>query len=616
MTALLAAPAGVLASSGPAGGAPLSDLIAGAIAGTVLTAAVLALAVAHRRGTVKILDRLADLAARLSGMPRWYALPAAITAISLLVAVFGFYWDVGTHIDHGRDEGPFGSIAHYPILLGLGGIALGGVTALVLGMPERDPTAFRLPRGWTVPLGGVLIFVCGVFALSGFPLDDAWHRLFGQDVTLWGPTHVLMIAGASLATLGMWVLLVEVRRARARARGGDTSLPWFMRFRAAATAGAFLVGVSTLQGEFDYGVPQFQLVFHPILLMLAAGLALVPARIYLGRGGALAAVAFFLVLRGLLTLVIGPALGESTLHFPLYLAEAAVVELVAWRMGDRRPIALGAVAGALIGTVGLAAEWGWSHVWMPLPWPASLLPEAAILGLAAAVSGGVLGALIGAALTSERRPRIAGSTPAAIAAGAVAIFCIAFPLPMTAGEPTTAQVALRDVAPPPEREATATVRIEPASAADDADWLTITAWQGGGLVVDRLRRTGPGSYETTRPIPLHGDWKAMVRLADGRAVRAAPIYMPADAAIPAEGVPAPPRFTRELVRDKDVLQREARGGSAALSALAYLTLLAIVAIWIGAMTWGLRRLSRPGAAPEPAAAPPSPRTPEPVGAQR
>ena len=28
-------------------------------------------------------------------------------------------------------------------------------------------------------------------------------------MTLWGPTHVLMVGGASLATLGVWVLLVE-----------------------------------------------------------------------------------------------------------------------------------------------------------------------------------------------------------------------------------------------------------------------------------------------------------------------------------------------------------------------------------------------------------------------
>ena len=109
-------------------------------------------------------------------------------------------------------------------------------------------------------------------------------------MTLWGPTHVLMIGGASLATLGLWVLLAEATRLKAAgatggngARRGDgngagaatqpheRAMSGLVRFRRIATAGSFMMGLSTLQGEFDYGVPQFQLVFHPILLMLAAG---------------------------------------------------------------------------------------------------------------------------------------------------------------------------------------------------------------------------------------------------------------------------------------------------------------------------------------------------------
>ena len=106
-------------------------------------------------------------------------------------------------------------------------------------------------------------------------------------------------------------------------------------------------------------------------------------------------MAFFLVLRGLLTLAIGPVIGMSTLHFPLYIAEGVLVELVAWRIPRDRPLTLGVVSGALIGTVGLAAEWGWSHVWMPLPWPSALLPEAAILGLAGRAGGRRAGRLRG-----------------------------------------------------------------------------------------------------------------------------------------------------------------------------------------------------------------------------
>ena len=38
----------------------------------------------------------------------------------------------------------------------------------------------------------------GFTALGGFPLDDLWHAHYGVDVTMWSPTHLLMILGALL----------------------------------------------------------------------------------------------------------------------------------------------------------------------------------------------------------------------------------------------------------------------------------------------------------------------------------------------------------------------------------------------------------------------------------
>ncbi len=93
-------------------------------------------------------------------------------------------------------------------------------------------------------------------------------------------------------------------------------------------AGAFLVAMSTFQGEFDFGVPQFALALHPTLIMLAAGIALVTARIRIGRGGAIGALLGYLAIRGLLAFLIGPLFGEITPHFPPYVAEALVVEAV------------------------------------------------------------------------------------------------------------------------------------------------------------------------------------------------------------------------------------------------------------------------------------------------
>lgn len=586
----------VLGQAGGAGGAPLQDLVGGAVGGGALTLVALAVAGAHRRRRLAWLDRLGAFAERTSGLPRWAALPGAIGGAALMLALFGFWWDVATHIDQGRDNGPFGTAAHWPILLGLGGVALAGFLAIVLGCADDEPTGLRLRDGWSGPIGGVLLLICGATALSGFPLDDTWHRLFGQDVTLWGPTHVLMIGSASLATLAVWVLLAEGRRS-ARRTGlrppgiGRATVSVVDRLRGPSIAGGFLIALSTLQGEFDFGVPQYSLSLHPVMIMVAAGCGLVAARIVLGRFGALQAVAFYLVLRVAITAVVDGVFGLSMQHFPLYVAEALLVELAAWRLGTQRPLRLGLAAGALIGTVGLAAEWGWTQVWMPIPWTAALLPEAAILGLAAAVAAAVIGAFLGGALRDvDSSPRV-GPAWAAAVAGAVLVASIAWPVPRQENIDARAQVTLQEVTGA-ERSALATVRVVPARAAEDAVWLTATAWQGGGLVVNRLEEITPGVFRTTRPLPLHGDWKSLIRLSDGRSLEAIPVYLPADRAIPAPGVAAPASFEREFVSDKAILQREAREGAAWVSIPAHLLLALIMGAEIAALAWGVARLRR------------------------
>jgi hypothetical protein len=137
----------------------------------------------------------------------------------------------------------------------------------------------------------------------------------------------------------------------------------------------------------------------------------------------------------------------------------------------------------------------------------------------------------------------------------------------------------------------ARVQLDPPSAAADARWLTVTSWQGDGFVLDRLERIGEGTYRTTKPIPVHGDWKAVVRLHRRGALEAVPIYLPADRAIPAPAVPARPSFTRSFVADRELLQREAKATSPAVTAAAYLGVLAIALALLGLMAWGLWRLA-------------------------
>src|SRR4051794_9856749 len=75
--------------SEPAGGAPTQDLVWGAAAGAALTVLALWVGFAHRTGCIAWLGRLAGFSARVSGPPRWAALPSAVTGGSLLLAAFG-----------------------------------------------------------------------------------------------------------------------------------------------------------------------------------------------------------------------------------------------------------------------------------------------------------------------------------------------------------------------------------------------------------------------------------------------------------------------------------------------------------------------------------------------
>jgi hypothetical protein len=401
----------------------------------------------------------------------------------------------------------------------------------------------------------------------------------------------------------MWILLEEGRRG-VDADGPAPAASWravLLRPHDVVLGGAFLLGLSTLQGEFDYGVPQFRGLYQPVLIMLAAGIGVVAVRVRAGRGGALGAVTFFLVARALLTLIIGPGFGRSLLHFPLYLPEALLVEVAALVVPRARQITLGLVSGALIGTIGLAAEWGWSQVWMPLPWRSNMWPEAGFLGLGAALAGGVLGAIIGRSLLPPTAPR--QRTPrglvAIAAAGALAV--LAIPLPMTAHDDWSASVQLTDATPAPHRTVNATIRLHPADAADSAEWFNVISWQGGdgmfqstveGLDIVSLDEVSPGVYRTARPVPVYGEWKTLLRLHTGDSIQAVPIYMPRDTAIPAPEVPASASFTRHFTADKDILQREATGGSVALQRAAYAGLGVLALIWMGSLAWGLRRLDR------------------------
>jgi hypothetical protein len=589
----------VVAASEPAGGAAIDQVaIATGMAG-IATAVLMVGILGYRKhpGKDTPLRRLSKVAEAATGLPGWAALPLAVGGGSLLIALLGMYWDISLHIDQGRDPGPLANPAHYLILVGLYGVFASGCLALALPEEKPGPAALRITRDWYVPVGGVLTAVCGGFALLGFPLDDMWHRLFGQDVTLWGPTHLMLFGGAGLTLIGQAILLAEGLRFRGvRTDGGLRDSQFFVALRRVGLMGGLLIGLSTFQGEFDFGVPQFRMVFHPMLLALASGMALVAARVWIGKGGALAAAAMFLLVRGAIALIVGPILGESSPTLPLYLVEALCVEAVGLALGRNRPLALGAIGGLLCGTVGFAAEWYWVKETFPLPWNDGIMPEAIVAAAIAGVAGGVLGGLLGAGLRFELPSQT--TCRAAVVASFVAVAGLtAYGLSTTKPAGQTATVQLRDDGgDASHRHVVGTVTLNPRDTADDAAWVTVTSWQAGGMKVDRLEKVSEGVYRFRVPAPVYGDWKTVLRVQNGRSIMGVPIYMPADSAIPgAKEVPARAQFTRAFVADHELLQRERKDDIPGwLWTTACLIVLVLSLIFMASLAWGVARVARTG----------------------
>ncbi len=612
-----------------AGGAPLDQLAILAAVYWGGTAALVWLILAHRRGRIRVLADAAALAGWVFRAPGWVALPVFVAAASLLLTMAGGYWDIGYHIDYGRDEGPLGNPGHYPMLIGFFGTFAAGLLCVGLA-PERDagPAWLRLRQGWRVPIGGALLLGCSLFGLMALPLDDVWHRIFGQDVTLWSPTHFMLLGGATMSVVGMAVLVAEGVQAGARrgARPPRSRLAkLWSGFQKVALLGGMLVGFEAFLAEYDWGVPLYRQVWQPLLLAGFGAFVFSAARSWAGRGGAIGAWVIFLAVRSLATLI--PVLaGRSPAALPLMLAAAASVELIALRVTPRaRPIAFGLGAGALCGTVGFAGEYAWSQLVMPLPWTAALLPEGLLSAAIAGTAGGVLGSLLASGLRAELPPRRVAR------AACVGAFAALVALAVNAGireQPrASASFELTDVSGPPQREAMATVTISPAGAGEGANWLYVLAWQGGAgteRIVDRLERVGEGVYRTTQPIPLYGTWKSGLRLQNGRARGAVPIRLPADDALAGSAttlpasfdrgqadelrdsagaeLPAPAAFSRPFLDDGLIILRESKGDVPGwLWTASIAAILAIYAIFIAGLAAGVARLSRRAAPASPPA---------------
>jgi hypothetical protein len=149
-----------------------------------------------------------------------YRVALWVLLVGKLLGAWGLTWDIQWHLLIGRD-----TFWIPPHLMMYSGVTAGFLVAvLVLALDTRDRRRGIRPRGLVTMLGltstrGIHLAAWGVaLLLLAAPIDDLWHRLFGLDVTLWSPPHLLGLLGSAVNTIGTLLIAVEAYAPGSRVR--------------------------------------------------------------------------------------------------------------------------------------------------------------------------------------------------------------------------------------------------------------------------------------------------------------------------------------------------------------------------------------------------------------
>src|SRR6266849_11011288 len=128
--------------------------------------------------------------------------------IAKLVSGWGVQWDIEWHVRVGRDT--FWIPPHVMTYAGVAATVLlsFGMLAWYTARGDRSAELVRIfgvsgTRGFHLAAWGIALTVLAA------PIDDVWHRLFGLDVTLWSPPHLLGILGGVINSAGCLIIARE-----------------------------------------------------------------------------------------------------------------------------------------------------------------------------------------------------------------------------------------------------------------------------------------------------------------------------------------------------------------------------------------------------------------------
>src|SRR6266571_2282019 len=167
-----------------------------------------------------------------------------VASLGTIIFLEGTCWDIQWHTYIGRDR-----TLIPPHILMLTGVTISGVAGLVLVLIEtlwsrRNQTVALQGYGFAAifraPLGAYIVGYAALLAAVAFPLDAYWHALYGIDVAIWAPFHIMFIASMGLVALGAAYMLSSA--AHLAARLGTAGI----RTRRAASLGVVLALATVL----------------------------------------------------------------------------------------------------------------------------------------------------------------------------------------------------------------------------------------------------------------------------------------------------------------------------------------------------------------------------------
>ncbi len=136
-----------------------------------------------------------------------------VVLLSALISFVGTSWDIQWHTLIGRDR-----TLIPPHEMMLTGITVGGIAALTVIITETIwARRYQSMAQQFTPFAGLFsgplgAYIAGYAALNSavaFPLDTYWHTLYGIDVDLWAPFHIMIISGMAFMAFGAIYMLAS-----------------------------------------------------------------------------------------------------------------------------------------------------------------------------------------------------------------------------------------------------------------------------------------------------------------------------------------------------------------------------------------------------------------------